>query len=43
MSKNQEIMTPEEQKKNNRFSFMVGIGIGMFVIIVLTIFSLFVH
>jgi hypothetical protein len=43
MSSSKEAMTPEEQKKNNRFSFIVGIGIGMFIIIVLTVFSLFVH
>lgn len=45
MSKSQakEKMTPEEERKNNRFSFIVGIFIGMAIIIVLVILSLFVH
>ncbi|HET8840614.1 MAG TPA: hypothetical protein VFN35_04065 [Ktedonobacteraceae bacterium] len=43
MSDNEETMTTEEQTKNNRFSFMVGIGIAMFIVILLTIFSLVIH
>ena len=43
MSHTEEIMTSEEEKKNNRFSFVVGIFIGMAIIIVLVILSLFVH
>lgn len=38
MSKNKESMTPEEQAKNNRFSFIVGIVIAMVIIILFTIF-----
>lgn len=43
MSQAEEAVTSEEEKKNNRFSFMVGIFIGMAIIIVLVILSLFVH
>lgn len=43
MSNNEEIMTPEEEKKNNRFSFIVGIFIGLAIIILLTVISLFAH
>lgn len=43
MSSNEDTITTEEQAKNNRFSFIVGIGIGMFVVILLTIFSLVIH
>lgn len=43
MSNKEGTMTPEEEKKNNRFSFMVGIFIGLFIIILLTVISLFVH
>lgn len=35
-----ETMTPEEEKKNNRFSFVVGIFIAMAIIVV---FALFFH
>lgn len=43
MSKTKETMTPEEEKKNNRFSFLVGIFIGMAIIILITVISLVVH
>ncbi len=36
-------MTPEEKRKNNRFSFLVGIFIGMAIIILITVISLVVH
>lgn len=42
MSHSKETMTSEE-KKNNRFSFIVGMFIGLAIIIVLVILSLFVH
>jgi hypothetical protein len=35
---NKEAMTPEEEKKNNRFSFIVGIFIAMAIIVVFTLF-----
>jgi hypothetical protein len=38
MSKQKEILTPEEQAKNNRFSFIVGIVIAMIIIILFTLF-----
>jgi hypothetical protein len=38
MSKQEETMTPEEQAKNNRFSFIVGIVIAMVIIILFTLF-----
>jgi hypothetical protein len=43
MSKHQEItkkqeMTEEEERRNNRFSFIVGIFIAMAIIIAFTIF-----
>jgi hypothetical protein len=43
MSKNEEIMTSEEEAKNNKFSFIVGIFIGLAVIILFTVVSLLVH
>ncbi|MGH2507886.1 MAG: hypothetical protein ACRDHZ_10865 [Ktedonobacteraceae bacterium] len=46
MSQTEETMTSEtseEEKRNHRFSFIVGIFIGMAIIIVLVILSLFVH
>ncbi len=43
MSHTEETMTSAEEKKNNRFSFVVGIVIGMVIIIVLTILSLIAH
>jgi hypothetical protein len=43
MSHTEETMTSEEEKKNHRFSFVVGIFIAMGIIIVLTILSLVVH
>lgn len=43
MSQTEETLTSEEEKKNHRFSFIVGIFIGMAIIIVLVILSLFVH
>ena len=43
MNQTKETMTSEEEKKNNRFSFVVGIFIGMAIIIVLVILSLFAH
>lgn len=43
MSKTEKIMTPEEERKNNRFSFLVGIFIGMAIIILITVISLVVH
>jgi len=36
-------MTSEEEKKQNRYSFVVGIFIAMAIIIVFTAISLFVH
>lgn len=39
MSKQEEnVMTPEEQTRNNRFSFIVGIVIAMVIIILFTLF-----
>ncbi len=38
MSKQKEEMTPEEEAKNNRFSFIVGIVIAMVVVILFAIF-----
>lgn len=43
MSNNEETMTHDEEKKNNRFSFIVGIFIGLGIIILFTAISLFVH
>jgi uncharacterized membrane protein YkgB len=47
MSESAEIkhLTPEEEEKkaNNRYSFMVGIGIGFMIIVVLTVASLIWH
>lgn len=43
MSNKEESMTAEEEKKNNHFSFIVGIFIGLVIIILLTVLSLFVH
>jgi hypothetical protein len=43
MSKTEETLTPEEEKKNNHFSFLVGIFIGMAIIILITILSLVIH
>jgi hypothetical protein len=43
MSQTEEVVTSEEEKKNHRFSFIVGIFIGMAIIVVLVILSLFVH
>lgn len=43
MSHSKETMTSEEEKKNNRFSFIVGMFIGLAIIVVLVILSLFVH
>jgi len=37
-STNQSVMTPEEEKKNNRFSFIVGIFIAMAIIVLFAIF-----
>jgi capsular polysaccharide biosynthesis protein len=39
-SSNKPVMTPEEEKKNNRFSFIVGIFIAMAIIV---LFSIFFH
>jgi len=39
MSKNEEIMTSEEEAKNNKFSFIVGIFIGLAVIILFTVLA----
>lgn len=43
MSRKEETMTPEEEKKNNHFSFLVGIFIGMAIITLITVISLVVH
>jgi heme/copper-type cytochrome/quinol oxidase subunit 2 len=43
MNTREETMTPEEEKKNNRFSFIVGIFIAMAIIILLTVISLLAH
>ena len=43
MSNKEETMTSEEEAKNNKFSFIVGIFIGLAIIIVLTVLSLFFH
>lgn len=43
MSNTKETMTPEEEKQNHRFSFVVGIFIAMGIIILLTVISLFAH
>ncbi len=45
MSAEKRILTPEEEEKraSNRFSFIVGIGIGAAIIVFLTILSLYVH
>lgn len=43
MSKTEETMTPEEEKKNHHFSFLVGIFIGMALITLITLISLVVH
>lgn len=43
MSNKEETLTSEEEAKNNKFSFVVGIFIAMAVIIVLTVLSLFFH
>jgi|GraSoi2013_100cm_1033763.scaffolds.fasta_scaffold690155_2 hypothetical protein len=43
MSNTGETMTPEEEKQNHRYSFVVGIFIAMAIIILFTAISLFVH
>lgn len=43
MSKTEETLTPEEEKKKNQFSFLVGIFIGMAIIILITVLSLVFH
>ncbi|HEX4715189.1 MAG TPA: hypothetical protein VH164_09710 [Ktedonobacteraceae bacterium] len=43
MSSTGETMTPEEEKQNHRYSFVVGIFIAMAIIILFTAISLFVH
>lgn len=39
----EKIMTSEEEKRNHRFSFIVGIFIAMGIIVILTVLSLFFH
>jgi len=43
MDSNKETMTSEEEKANHRYSFTVGIFIGLALIILFTTVSLFVH
>lgn len=39
----EKAMTPEEEKANNRFSFIVGIGIGVAIMVLLVVLSLVFH
>jgi ABC-type lipoprotein release transport system permease subunit len=42
MSEEKQPLT-EEQKQNNRFSFTVGIMIGLVVFVIIVVLSLLVH